>query len=165
MLQAALPSWADEDGSEPSEEEIEFAQQLTLQWLGGTSIADIQRSLKPNKTARECMEARSFVLQCIPEIAYAIGLIALVYRHRVEAGEVAYCPLVVTIAAPCIRDGVDTAEKLALRHMRGLTSRQRVSAELKTLAPLIPPTSPDDSFPDVRARVRAASRVLSQGEP
>ena len=153
----ALPSWNSE-GTGPSTLELRLVRTLVDMWIQGEPLLSLQRLLRPERKPGKCMEARVFALQCIPDIGYAIGLNALVLRNRVDAGSANSIPVVVAVAAACIREGVDSPEKLSFRFEGEQRSRICISREFEALRSHVLEGRPDEDFSQTTVRVRTAIR-------
>jgi superfamily II DNA/RNA helicase len=156
-FESTLSSWCDESNT-PNVEGLGLVRTLVHAWMNGEPLSALQYSIEPEGHLGKCEKARSFVLQCVPEVSYAIGIFALICRNRAKTQLEETCPLVIAVAAACIKDGADAPEKLALRHVRGLTTRQKVLREFSDLADYIPQGELDEKFWQTCYRVRLGLR-------
>ncbi|MBX9794144.1 MAG: DEAD/DEAH box helicase, partial [Burkholderiaceae bacterium] len=85
---------------------------LLISWITGGTLHDIECifGTGAEKTGK-CDNARDFVLRVVPDIAYIASLPELVRRETEDLGGAS---LTFSRLSACIRDGLDTIEKLAL---------------------------------------------------
>jgi hypothetical protein len=103
--------------------------------MAGDTLADMERTFgTQERLIGKCEAAREFVLRIVPELAYIFGLPEQVFRAlAVENGEQIDLPLGLGTLGPCVREGLDKIEKLALRQYRkGRVSRRA----LRQLSPI-----------------------------
>ena len=86
--------------------------EATRAWMSGESLQSLSIRLgaKPDKLGK-CSTTRKFVLRSIPEIAYATGLAAQVYREQIDQGLlVDRMPLALATVSMCVRTGQSNPE-------------------------------------------------------
>jgi len=108
----------------------------------------------------KCKHARKFVLQQIPDLAYAAGLLSQIFRQQIEQGDRGQMPLSLAVLSQCVREGHEHPEELAIRRFYDdrLLSRIEVRRIFNTQADRLRFGDPFGSFSDVRDHV---SNVLS----
>jgi superfamily II DNA/RNA helicase len=132
-------------------------------WMAGDTLADMERAFgTQERLIGKCEAAREFVLRIVPELAYIFGLPGQVFRAlAAENGEQIDPPLGLGMLGPCVREGLDKIEKLALRqYRRGRVSRRAVHREFATIEPYLSPSILGDNFPAVIGRVENAVDFL-----
>jgi hypothetical protein len=131
--------------------------------MAGDTLADMERAFgTQERLIGKCEAAREFVLRIVPELAYIFGLPGQVFRAlAAENGEQIDPPLGLGMLGPCVREGLDKIEKLALRqYRRGRVSRRAVHREFATIEPYLSPSILGDNFPAVIGRVENAVDFL-----
>jgi hypothetical protein len=120
-----------EDNEERGKLAVDAVLAALKAWVGGETLAGIQK-LKPTaQKQKHCEQARRFVLRVLPELAYFFSLRDLVRRY-LAAEELSFdmdelASVELEKLGSCVREGYDTVEKLALAKVRGKTaSRVRV---------------------------------------
>ena len=113
----------------------------------------------------KCKAAREFVLRIVPELAYFFGLASQVVRASADDRYVgSYLLLCVEALGPCIREGFDCPEKLALRWVRQRRlSRVAVHREFSELSGLLDVAAKAEDFAGLRRRVRNAVEAFEKG--
>jgi hypothetical protein len=88
----------------------------TRAWMNGDSVRAIADILTQGADSKRAKAGREFVLRAIPEIAFAIGIVAQVQRHRIDQELTgAEMSLALATAGLCIREGCPSPEIVALR--------------------------------------------------
>lgn len=133
----------------------------TRAWIAGSTLRNLELLLDtPEHKLKYCDKARKFVLRCMPELAYAIGLIALIYRdYLTQEASDKQMPLALATLAPCVREGLDRPEKLAIYYAtKSKPNFCRVICHktFDQISKHIAVTTPFESFEMVRHRVRSA---------
>jgi hypothetical protein len=128
---------------------------LLMSWIRGETLRDIEVVFGTDaaKTGK-CDNARDFVLRIVPDIAYIASLPELIRR---ETGDLLDASMSFSKLSACIRDGLDTVEKLALyvvRHMSG--RRVACHKHWLKLAPAMPSPSEGDDWTALVSRVKFA---------
>jgi superfamily II DNA/RNA helicase len=89
---------------------------LLKSWMVGQSLVEMERVFDPKiKTLKKCENSRDFVLRVLPDLAYIASLPELV-RRASDSIEGSWLEL--ERMNGCVRDGLDTLEKLALYQVR-----------------------------------------------
>jgi len=130
-------------------------ERLLMSWIKGETLHDIELVFGTGAAkSGKCDNARDFVLRIIPDIAYIASLPELIRR---ETGDLTEASLNFSSLSACIRDGVDTVEKLALYLLRK-TSGRRVACHKHwlALAPVVPAPSEGEDWAALSARVKFA---------
>jgi hypothetical protein len=142
-------------------------RQLCREWMAGSTLAAMEQSFgTPFERLGKCEAAREFVLRLVPELAYLCGLCsqvahALAAEGRPEAAS--YGSINVDVLAPCVREGFDRPEKLALRvAKRRELSRVMVHREFAQIAHLIERAPENEDFVTLLQRVRRAVDVVER---
>lgn len=138
--------------------------QLLERWMAGDSLADMERSHGTQEhLIGKCESAREFTLRIIPELAYIFALPNQVYRAvMADRGEIVDSPLGLSSLGPCVREGFDRVEKLALRQFhKGRLSRRAVHRQYVEIGPYVEPLAPGENFGAVIDRVGNAVRTHS----
>lgn len=131
---------------------IEQLKVLTLRWLGGASLKELEEAGK-KKVSIGCTTARKFVLRTIPEVAYGIGVVA--HAYRLATGGDSTIPLALAVGAECVKRGLSTPEQLAFVYVkRGDCSRAESARRISSVN--VDASGVFDNFPTVRKRVDAA---------
>jgi hypothetical protein len=104
----------------------------------------------------KCKHARSFVLQQIPDLAYAAGLLTQIFRQQIEQGDQQAMPISLAVLSQCVREGHEHPEELAIRQFYHDQLMSRISIRETFRAQVAQFKSRDqfESFGDVRRRVR-----------
>jgi superfamily II DNA/RNA helicase len=134
-------------------------------WMAGNTLADLERAFGTEEhLVGKCETAREFVLRIVPELAYIFGLPGQVFRAlAAHNGEQVDPPLGLATLGPCVREGVDKIEKLALRqYRRGRVSRRAVHREFAIIEPYLSPSVLGENFPAVIGRVESAVGIADR---
>jgi hypothetical protein len=134
--------------------------EITWAWMDGEPLSAIAMRLgaKPDKLGK-CSQAREFVMRRIPEIAYAIGLVAMVRREQIDRGIVTGgMPLSLATISMCVRAGQRSPEELAVRlELKEPSFARLVVRKIWSLCqPHATHQMPDESFPKTRRRITEA---------
>jgi len=109
---------------------------LLSRWMAGGTFADLERAFgTPEHRIGKCETAREFALRIVPELAYIFGLPGQIFRALMaDRGTPVEPPLGLDSLGPCVRNGLDKIEKLAVRRYRkGLVSRRAVHKEFAAI--------------------------------
>ncbi len=103
-------------------------RQLLKLWMAGSTLKyiEIAGGTLPARTGK-CEHARDFALRLVPDLAYIASLPALTLRER---GDISIQSPHLEKLSACVREGVDTLEKLALSYLLKRNGA-RVSTHLK----------------------------------
>lgn len=126
---------------------------LLMSWIRGETLHDIEVVFGTDEAKTgKCDNARDFVLRIVPDIAYIASLPELIRR---ETGDLPDASLSFSKLSACVRDGLDTVEKLALYVVRH-TSGRRVACHKHwlELAPLFPTPTEREDWAAVLGRVK-----------
>lgn len=132
---------------------------LLTGWMAGKTLVELELTFGTTLgRVGKCESAREFILRIVPELAYAFGLPGQVYRSMTsENGQPTDPPLSLGSLAACIREGVDSIEKLAFLHVRrGAISRRAVHTQFALIEPYVAPAVANEEFGDVIRRVEDA---------
>jgi hypothetical protein len=127
--------------------------------MAGSALVDLERAFGTiEHRIGKCEAAREFALRIVPELAYIFGLPSQVFRAlMVDRGTPTEPPLGLGSLGPCVRDGFDKIEKLALRQYRkGRVSRRAVHREFAAIEPYLDPSVAGEPFGAVLGRVENA---------
>lgn len=134
---------------------INRIEPLLMSWIAGGTLHDIECvfGTDPTKT-KKCDNARNFVLRIVPDLAYIASLPELVRR---ETGDLTGALLSFSRLTSCVRDGVDTIEKLAL-YLQRKTPGRRVACHKhwSDLAPWVSEAAENEDWLALSARIRFA---------
>jgi superfamily II DNA/RNA helicase len=132
---------------------------LLGRWMAGDTLADLDRAFgTQERLIGKCESAREFVLRIVPELAYIFGLPGQVFQAlAAENGEPVDPPLGLGTLGPCVREGVDKIEKLALRqYRRGRVSRRAIHREFASIESYLGPSVAGETFSAAITRVKNA---------
>jgi hypothetical protein len=145
---------------------VDAVHDLTWRWMSGESLAGLQSEIDTlngsDRRLGTCDRARKLAIRLMPEVSYAIGLVALVCRTHVEheVGGEGQMPLALACIAGCVREGHCSPEHLAIRYSLGpFVSRVACHRAHEAIAGDWRPGDPYESFARVRRRVRRAMRA------
>jgi hypothetical protein len=141
----------------------QFAADVVLaslrMWIGGQTLAELQKLRQTVQQPKHCEQARRFVLRVLPELAYVFSLPELVRRHlaaedwSLEMDELASVEL--EKLGSCVREGYETVEKLALAKFRGSsTSRVGVHRQWADMEWWISAKVTGETWPELFERVK-----------
>lgn len=137
---------------------------LLDRWMAGDSLSEIELIFgTPDHRIGKCENAREFVLRMIPELTYIFGLPAQIMRAQATEGEVSAEPLpALATLASCVREGVDSIEKLALIISQNeKVNRRAIHRKFRSIEPYLSPAMPAESFADTLSRVKNAVLAAS----
>lgn len=125
-------------------------------WCGGETLVGISKHmLETTKTAPWCVNSRKLAMRWVPEVSFALGAIARIYKYKCDQ-EGGKMPLVLGTIASQIRHGVNLPEKLAILHVHNYQlSRPRVNSMYDEIVDQIPFFDTYASFREVLAAVGA----------
>jgi superfamily II DNA/RNA helicase len=145
----------------PTAATVAALRDATLGWMGGATLRELEGQFgTPVNKLRQCDKARDFVIRSIPEISFAVGLVAQIYRELTQHGELeSPMPLALATVAACVREGQRSPEALAVRYRIGpLKSRAACQSVLSTISDSLDPGDPLEEFAITLRRVGAAMR-------
>lgn len=128
-------------------------------WVGGQTLAEIQK-LKPSpRNTKHFEQARRFVLRVLPELAYVFSLPELVRRHHAAEELSSVMDELASVEleklGSCIREGYDSIEKLALAKLRGkAASRVRIHRQWDEMNEWIEPKSDGETWQQLFERIK-----------
>lgn len=153
---------------ENDEEQLPLFDALSLDatraWMNGESLRTITDLLTQGAGGRRAKEGREFALRAIPEISFAIGIVAQVQRRRIDDGLTeADMSLTLATAGLCVREGCPSPEVAALRmHFSGeCRSRRELIALWQKIAPYAGTANATEKFGRTRRRVAKALEALA----
>lgn len=133
---------------------------LLTDWMEGKTLVELERTFgtSENRLGR-CENAREFVLRLVPELAYIFALPEQVARAtQVDGDDPAETAL--AILGPCVREGFNVLEMLALRQIRrGKLSRVGIHRQWLEIADFVAAPSGLEPWMAVIARVRVGVNV------
>jgi superfamily II DNA/RNA helicase len=135
---------------------------LLGRWMAGATLVEIEREFgTAEHRLGKCEAAREFALRLVPELAYLFGLPAQVFRaQQAEADEATEPSTSLAMLGPCVREGLDRADKIALRQYRkGRASRVAVHREFATIEPYLVVRNPGENFAAAVDRVKDAVEI------
>jgi superfamily II DNA/RNA helicase len=135
---------------------IEAFERLLPAWMVGATLASLEQ-LTGTASDRlgKCETAREFVLRIVPELAYLYGILPQLYKTLLPMEAVV--PIGLATLGAAVREGVDQAEKVALRQIRSRRlSRTAIHREYAKLTKYVLLPRPLETFSDVIDRVRVA---------
>jgi superfamily II DNA/RNA helicase len=138
------------------------AWQRLEMWINGNTLWEIELSFSStSRRTNHCKSARDFLVNAIPEFAYVAGAVSRVCRSQIESGheEIALIdvPLALGSLSACIREGLNSPEKLRLRTLSDpFASRKSVYELYEMIQPFLEPGQPDEVFSTCAMRVDAA---------
>ncbi|UIB00763.1 DEAD/DEAH box helicase [Desulfovibrio desulfuricans] len=126
-------------------------------WCGGATLLELSEYvLETPKTRSHCKNSRKLAIRWAPEVAYSLGSVARMYKYKCEEEKIKM-PLCLATLASLIRIGLDSAEKLALLHIREhQLTRRRTHQLYQEIADGIPLIDTYASFRDVLKAVNDA---------
>ncbi|HBP1176241.1 DEAD/DEAH box helicase [Pseudomonas aeruginosa] len=88
-------------------------------WMTGHTLASMEESTgTPINRVGRCEFAREFVLRIVPELSYIFGLPNQIFNAiTVDRGEVTESPVGLNCLALCVKEGLNSVEKVALREV------------------------------------------------
>lgn len=134
---------------------INRIEPLLMSWIAGNTLYQIECAFgtDPKKT-KKCDNARDFVLKIIPDLAYIASLPELVRRETSDLSGPLLC---FSHVASCVRDGVDTIEKLAL-YVQRKTPGRRVACHKhwNQIAPWVEEAAKNEDWMSLSMRIKLA---------
>lgn len=156
-------------------DEVDGVSPLALQliriaraWLRGEPLTELDMIASgKDKASRRAILGRKFALRSAVELSYGVGAVARFYRSLVAEGLKSAMPLDLGVLGGCVRDGLDSPEKLALHYLR----RRRVGAtrrathdRFEEIEPYLDPRGVREEFTQTMGRVRRALNRLEEIE-
>lgn len=122
-------------------------------WMAGKPFTDIEKIFNASLTKlNKCENSRDFVLRVLPDIAYIASLPELV-RRASEAIDGSW--LTLERLSGCVRDGLDTLEKLALYQVIGRSGARIASHEKWDACEFwVAAAQPNEDWKTLRNRVK-----------
>ena len=133
---------------------------LLQEWIKGTPLNKIEMlTLTPSHRLGKCEKARKVALRWSADVAYTLGILTRLYRYRCESGTGIRMPVTLATLAACVRQGVDSPEKLAIIHVYGFDiARVQAHHIFENISDFIEEGEPFESFNRTLRRVRTAIR-------
>lgn len=134
-------------------------------WIGGQTMAELQK-LKPTaQQQKHCEQARRFVLRVLPELAYVYSLPELVRRHLSADDPSSSMAGIASVEleklGSCVRQGYDTVEKLALARVRGkAASRVLVHSQWDEMDWWMAPKVAGETWQELLERVKTGTATF-----
>lgn len=122
-------------------------------WMAGKPFTAMEKTFVPSlKNINKCENSRDFVLRVLPDIAYIASLPELVRRSS-EAINESWVTL--ERLSGCVRDGLDSLEKLALYQIIGRSGARIASHETWDVCEFwTAAAKPDEDWKTLRHRVK-----------
>lgn len=126
-------------------------------WCGGATLVELsEHMLETARTRSRCKNSRKLAIRWAPEVAYALGSVARMYKYKCDAENIAM-PLCLATLASLIRHGMDSPQKLALLHVHEYQlTRPRAHQLYEDIAADVPSIDAYASFRDVLTAVSDA---------
>jgi hypothetical protein len=128
-------------------------------WMSGGTLKELEKDLTPKyREKQKCKAARTFVTTFVNEFSYLAGTVAQIRRGRMrkEANE-AQLALSLAVLGGCVREGLDTPHKLAVRYeVDAFQSRRSCHRRAEQLLGQRLEIPLHRNFADIRSDVRAA---------
>lgn len=150
------------DDADRSELAIPVLRRLLGKWLAGKTLAEIEEAFGTLASKiGKCKNAREFVLRTVPELAYAFGLPGLVARaSQDDLEESTTLAATLMTLGSCVREGLDSPEKLALRQLKPRSmTRVGVHLEFERVSPHVGEAPEGEDFDGTMVRIRHAVRA------
>lgn len=139
---------------------------LTIQWISGSSLMDIEMNIPPLRRSDKCEKSRKFSLKIIPELAYSIGILCQLYKnHMIECyDQDLENNLNIELLSALIKNGMDSPAKLALHYiLKDETSRVHTHNIYNGLAESIMEIEHNNNFADLKIAVYRVYQLNSNG--
>jgi hypothetical protein len=135
---------------------VPILSNLLARWMEGATLAAIESAYGTSMyRLGYCEKAREFVLRIVPELAYLYGLLPQLYSKLFSVPTTP--PTALETIGAVVREGLDSAEKLALRQLRGRRlNRVAVHREFAQIAPYLARPQEHEPFAGAIERVRSA---------
>lgn len=131
---------------------------VLMMWIGGATLYDIECHFgtMPSK-AKKCDNARDFVLRIVPDLAYLASLPELIRKATDDSSKAS---LSFSQLSGCIREGLDTVEKLALFKLRRKPGA-RVGCHIhwSNVSPWVAPQIPNEDWTSMYRRVKVGMQA------
>ncbi|AIG04107.1 DEAD/DEAH box helicase [Pseudomonas proteolytica] len=132
-------------------------------WMSGHTLASIEASTgtQINKVGK-CEFAREFVLRIIPELSYIFGLPNQIFRAiTVDRGEDIESPVGLNCLALCVKEGLNSVEKVALREIsKKRLARRELHRKYQRIEAYAGVLKEGESFGDVVNRITQALALV-----
>lgn len=141
------------DSSEKGFYALERLEPLMMTWIAGGTLHEIECKFGTSSMkTKKCDNARDFVLRIVPDLAYLASLPELI---RKECGDLSGFSSNFSLLSQCVREGLDTVEKLALFNLRSKTG-ERVACHRRWIEISKWVSSPDvgEDWPKLYQRVK-----------
>lgn len=91
-------------------------RKLLISWITGETYEKINNEIL-GKDDKYCDKARLFILKIIPELSFVFGLFSMIIKEKITllGKDPKNIPLTILTLSSCIREGVDSAQKLAFK--------------------------------------------------
>lgn len=132
-------------------------------WMAGHTLASIEVSAgTPIDKVGKCEVAREFVLRIIPELSYIFGLPNQIFRAIVaDRDESIESPVGLNCLSLCVKEGLDSVEKVALREVsKKRLARRELHRKYQGIAIHAGLLKQGESFGDVLDRISQALKVV-----
>lgn len=132
-------------------------------WMAGNTLASIEVSTGiPIEKVGKCEFAREFVLRIIPEVSYIFGLPNQIFRAiTADRAEGIESPVGLNCLALCVKEGLDSIEKVALREVsKKRLGRRELHRKYQSIEAYAGMLKDGESFGDVVDRITQALAVV-----
>ncbi|MGO4309062.1 DEAD/DEAH box helicase [Pseudomonas sp. KB_15] len=133
-------------------------------WMAGHTLASMEASTgTPANKVGKCEFAREFVLRIIPELSYIFGLPNQIFRAiTVDRGEDTESPVGLNCLALCVKEGLDSVEKVALREVsKKRLARRELHYKHQDIESYAGTLKEGESFGDVVSRITQALALVN----
>ena len=133
-------------------------------WMAGHTLASMEASTgTPANKVGKCEFAREFVLRIIPELSYIFGLPNQIFRAiTVDRGEDTESPVGLNCLALCVKEGLDSVEKVALREVsKKRLARRELHYKHQDIEAYAGTLKEGESFGDVVSRITQALALVN----
>lgn len=156
-----------ETDKERAEYAIPLVEKLTISWMRGRTLAEMQSLLPANaREEKKLVGARKFVVKLAPSLVQMFSVPALsLERVRSEReGEQGKVTAAVSVLSRCVRRGYDSPELAALaEQLRWRDGRRETHRKLRMVAPYLEVGREGESWEDVFHRVEMARMAAELG--
>jgi hypothetical protein len=122
-------------------------------WMAGKPYTEMEKVFDPSlKKLNKCENSRDFVLRVLPDLAYVASLPELVRRSSEAIGK---SWITLERLSGCVRDGLDSLEKLALYQIIGRSGARIAAHETWDVCEFwTDAAKPDEDWKTLRNRVK-----------
>ncbi len=129
-------------------------------WMRGDTLSEIEKELGTDpKKLGKCLRARKLAIRIVPHFSYLFGLPSLLHeRAQLDKDEPLVAPAAVTHLSRCVRLGLNSVEKIALRSItrKSNLSRRQLHDHYKVVKPHLEEAKVEESWEQTLDRVQMA---------